>query len=105
MDHFLRVSFKYKENPFEYDTEQVKPNKLTEQVKPNKKEERIELIMEFCSTPKSVKEIMEYIGLKHRPTFIYDYLNPLLEEGKLQMTIPDKPKSRNQKYIIKNIVK
>ena len=101
MDHFLRVSFKYKENPFEYDTEQVKPNKLTEQVKPNKKEARIELIMEFCSKPKSVKEIMEYIGLKHRPTFIYDYLNPLLEEGKLQMTIPDKPKSRNQKYITK----
>lgn len=36
MDHFLRVSFKYKENPFKYDTEQVKPNKITEQVKPNK---------------------------------------------------------------------
>lgn len=31
MEHFLRVSFKYKENPFEYDTEQVKPNKITEQ--------------------------------------------------------------------------
>lgn len=30
MDHFLRVSFKYKENPFEYDTEQVKPNKITD---------------------------------------------------------------------------
>lgn len=42
---------------------------------------------------------MEYIGLKHRPTFMYDYLNPLLEKGKLQMTIPDKPKSRNQKYV------
>ena len=28
MDHFLRVSFKYKENPFKYDTEQVKPNKI-----------------------------------------------------------------------------
>ena len=42
---------------------------------------------------------MEYIGLKHRPTCMYDYLNPLLEEGKLQMTIPDKPKSRNQKYV------
>lgn len=42
---------------------------------------------------------MEYIGLKYRPTFIYDYLNPLLEKNKLQMTVPDKPKSRNQKYI------
>ena len=99
MEHFLRVSFKYKENPFEYDAEQVKPNKITEQDKPNKKEDKINLILEFCKEPKSVKEIMEYIGLKHRPTFMYDYLNPLLEEGKLQMTIPDKPKSRNQKYI------
>ena len=99
MDHFLRVSFKYKENPFKYDTEQVKPNKITEQDKPNKKEDKINLILEFCKEPKSVKEIMEYIGLKHRPTFIYDYLNPLLEKNKLQMTIPDKPKSRNQKYI------
>ena len=101
MDHFLRVSFKYKENPFKYDTEQVKPNKITEQVKPNNKEDKINLILEFCKEPKSVKEIMEYIELKHRPTFMYDYLNPLLEEGKLQMTIPDKPKSRNQKYVLK----
>ena len=31
MDHFLRVSFKYRENPFKYDTEQVKSNKITEQ--------------------------------------------------------------------------
>lgn len=55
------------------------------------------MILEFCKEPKSVKEIMEYIGLKHRPTFMYDYLKSLLKEGKLQMTIPDKPKSRNQK--------
>ena len=101
MEHFLRVSFKYKENPFKYETEQVKPNKLTEQVKPNKKENKIKLILEFCKEPQSVKDIMQYIGLKHRPTFIYDYLNPLLEQNKLQMTIPDKPKSRNQKYIAK----
>lgn len=99
MEHFLRVSFKYRENPFKYDTEQDKPNKITEQDKPNKKEDKINLILEFCNEPKSVKEIMEYIGLRHRPTFMYDYLNPLLEKGKLQMTIPDKPKSRNQKYV------
>ena len=52
MDHFLRVSFKYKENPFEYDTEQVKPNKITEQDKPNKKEDKINLILEFCKSKK-----------------------------------------------------
>ena len=99
MEHFLRVSFKYRENPFKYDTEQDKPNKITEQDKPNKKEDKMNLILEFCKEPKSAKEIMKYIRLRHRPTFIYDYLNPLLEKGKLQMTIPDKPKSRNQKYV------
>lgn len=101
MEHFLRVSFEYKENPFEYDTEQERPNKITEQVKSNKKEDRINLILKFCKEPKSIKEIMQYIGLKHRPTFIYNYLNPLLEKGTLQMTVPDKPKSKNQKYISK----
>ena len=38
MDHFLRVSFKYRENPFKYDTEQVKPNKL------NRTRKKIKLI-------------------------------------------------------------
>ena len=76
------------------------PNKITEQDKPNKKEDKINLILEFCKEPKSVKEIMEYIGLKHRPTFMYDYLNPLLEKDKLQMTIPDKPKSKTNKSIV-----
>ncbi len=38
------------------------------------------------------------LELKHRPTFLYDYLKPSLEEGFIEMTIPDKPNSRLQKY-------
>ena len=101
LPNFLRINFYFDKEVLKYlgQTEQDKPNKITEQDKPNKKEEKIELILEFCKVPRSVKEIMEYIGLKHRPTFVYDYLNPLLDGQKIQMTIPDKPKSRNQKYI------
>ena len=31
-------------------------------------------------------------------SFRRKYLNALVEEGRLKMTMPDKPKSKNQKY-------
>lgn len=46
----------------------------------------------------STAELMEQLCLSHRPTFRKNYLNPALERGLIEMTIPDKPNSRNQKY-------
>lgn len=46
----------------------------------------------------SAKDLMERLGLSHRPTFRKNYLKPALENGMIEMTIPDKPNSRNQKY-------
>lgn len=46
----------------------------------------------------SAAEIMGRLGLSHRPTFRKNYLNPALEQGLIEMTIPGKPNSRNQKY-------
>ena len=46
----------------------------------------------------SAAEIMRRLGLSHKPTFRKNYLNPALEQGFINMTIPDKPNSRNQKY-------
>jgi hypothetical protein len=34
---------------------------------------------------------MELIGLKHWKTFQANYLKPLLQQGVLAMTIPEKP--------------
>ena len=49
----------------------------------------------------SAAEIMKRLGLSHRPTFRQNYLNPALSHGVIEMTIPDKPNSRNQKYRLK----
>ena len=46
----------------------------------------------------SAKELMDALGLSHRPTFRNNYLNPALELGVIERTIPDKPNSRNQRY-------
>lgn len=56
-------------------------------------------LLEFCAIPRSRKEMMEYIGLSNRRYFWEHYLKPLLEGGSLRMTIPDKPRSKNQKYV------
>ena len=46
----------------------------------------------------SAAELMERLGLSHKPTFRKNYLNPALEQKLIERTIPDKPNSRNQKY-------
>lgn len=56
-------------------------------------------ILEFCTTARSKAEIMEYCGFKSTKNFTARYIKPLLESGQIKMTIPDKPKSQNQKYI------
>jgi Fic family protein len=46
----------------------------------------------------STTEIMSRLGLSHRKTFRDNYLRPAIERGFVEMTIPDKPQSENQKY-------
>ena len=56
-------------------------------------------ILAFCATPHSKIEITEHCGYKNTKNFTQKYLRPLLDSGILKMTIPDKPNSRNQRYI------
>lgn len=58
-----------------------------------------ETILQYCAIPRGRKEITEHCGYKDMRHFSSNFLKPLLESGRLRMTIPDKPNSRNQKYI------
>lgn len=62
-------------------------------------QDRIESLLEFCATPKTRDEMQQFVGLVDRGHFRKTILNPLLESGQLKMTIPNKPNSRNQKYV------
>ena len=56
-------------------------------------------ILAFCVEPLSKAEIAEHCGYKNTKNFTQKYLRPLLDSGMLKMTLPDKPKSKNQKFI------
>lgn len=58
--------------------------------------ERLLTIMGNETLP--AQEMMKRLGLSHRPTFRENYLHPALEQGLIEMTVPEKPNSRNQKY-------
>lgn len=55
-------------------------------------------LMEY-DIPYTSNDIMERLGLKSKETLRKNYLNPAIELGLIRMTIPDKPNSRNQRYV------
>ncbi|RTZ01967.1 KTSC domain-containing protein [Flavobacterium sp. GSP6] len=58
----------------------------------------IKKILHFCAEPKSNDEIFEKIELYKNTKNHNHHIKPLLEIGWLKQTIPDKPRSKNQKY-------
>lgn len=55
-------------------------------------------VMEY-DVPYTATAIMELLGLKSKETFRKNYMNPALKHNLVKMTIPDKPNSKNQRYI------
>ena len=52
----------------------------------------------------SAADLMRRLGLSHKPNFRRNYLNKALEQDLIERTIPDKPKSREQKYRKKRLI-
>lgn len=46
----------------------------------------------------SSSELMRLLNLKHKYTFRNNYIKPAIQKGLIEMTIPEKPNSKNQKY-------
>ena len=55
-------------------------------------------IIQYCSIPRTAKEIMDHVGYYNNTKNMSSLVKPLLELGFLEMTEPTKPNSKNQKY-------
>ncbi len=55
-------------------------------------------ICNFCSIPRTSQEIMDRLGISNQSKNRQKHITPLVEMGLLEMTIPDNPKDKNQKY-------
>lgn len=57
-------------------------------------------VMEY-DTPYTLASLMELLELKSKETIRRHYIHPALKLDLIRMTLPDKPQSRNQRYIKK----
>ncbi len=71
----------------------MSPYKYTLQVN-----DRIERLVGAARHPMSRAELQAALNLRDRSSFIHSYLNPALEAGLIEMTLPNKPTSGNQRY-------
>ena len=55
-------------------------------------------IVNFCSVPRTAKEILDRIGVSMHSKNRERYITSLVAAGYLQMTNPDNPTASNQKY-------
>lgn len=55
-------------------------------------------VLEGLNKPKKRKDILDYIGIKNHSDNRIKYLDPLVNLGWIEMTIPEKPTHQDQKY-------
>lgn len=55
-------------------------------------------IIDFCTIPRSATEIMDRLHITNQSANRKKYLFPLIDGGYLEMTNPENPRARNQKY-------
>lgn len=55
-------------------------------------------ILEFCGIPRTRSELIAFTG-KSRTYTMAQMVQPLVDSGKLKLTLPEKPRSSKQKYV------
>ena len=59
-----------------------------------------ERLLTFCAVPRSRQEIIDFLGFS-RYYSMSKIVQPLIDDGEIALTLPDKPKSSKQRYVRK----
>ncbi len=57
-----------------------------------------EKLFQFCAVPRTRQEIANFLNIKSVPYAIKAHITPLVEQGLITLSIPEKPKSPKQRY-------
>jgi DNA-binding HxlR family transcriptional regulator len=60
----------------------------------------IDLIKKIGNESVSISQLMNLLGLKHRPNFLEYHLKPAMKEGYVRMLYPESPRHPRQKYLL-----
>lgn len=60
-------------------------------------------IVGHADAPRSLAELMARTGYSQRPYFKARHIQPLLDGGVLRMTVPDRPRASNQRYVLTEV--
>lgn len=72
--------------------------KIASDTKETELPEDVRQLLLFCRTPRTRKEISEYLGLSSVTYAIQRHVMPLVEQGYIRMSIPDRPGSPKQLF-------
>ena len=72
-------------------------NQLTTEVNTEVTTE-VKKLIQVCKGEQTRNQLQQLLGLKESEHFRKAYIKPAIEQGLLEMTIPDKPNSSKQKY-------
>ena len=65
---------------------------------------QVEKLVSILTGEMGRSELQGLLSIKNRDYFRTDYLSPAISNGYIELTIPDKPNSQNQKYLLQQRV-
>lgn len=94
--HFMTVRYYYLDG---YTLPDSTQDSSQDDTQDNTQDDLTKKILAYCNIPRSKTEITAFCGYKDSKSFAKRHLQPLIENRQLSLTIPEKPTSKNQKYI------